>query len=567
MGSSFSFLILAATQTGALILNARYNGITSNINFLLAFSILVTTFNHLKFKRDISSIFRLANLNELADWPKTLREHLIGVASTKKDIEGIVSTINEIGQEKYSEAINQINDSSIRAALHLANTNIIALRQKERNANWVTIGIAAITELKQHGNNIQEFSFRATSAIVKYLGANQAAFFINRKENEGEWLDLIASYAYNKKRFIKKQIQPGEGLVGQVYYEKEICYLTKVPADYIKITSGLGEALPGCVCIIPLLSDGELQGAIEIASFHLFEDYHFDYLRKIADSIGYTLGTMASNQRTEVLLNESQKMAAEVKSQEEELRQNMEELTATQEQMKRKEKELDAVMSSLSTVELALDGTVLNANPVFLGVTGYSLADIQTKLYKNLIPQHDNDPIQYEIMWDSIISGKSFSGEFRIINNERKEMWMAGNFTPLIGENGRPYKVMVISLFTTQDKEKLYELQETITAIKECFPIAEINQDFSFKSANDLFLKEVGVKRLELKKLKAHQIMNGSFTQLEQFIKNPDRPIMHSELTLQHTNGGFKKFESSLIVVGNAEGRKKKGLLILRNEL
>jgi len=225
-------------------------------------------------------------------------------------------------------------------------------------------------------------------------------------------------------------------------------------------------------------------------------------------------------------------------------------------------------MSSLSTVELDLDGQVIHANEIFLGITGYGLNDVQGKLYKSLIPQHGNDPVQYEMMWNSILSGRSFSGEFRIVNKAGKEMWMAGNFTPILGEGGQPYKVMVISLFTTQDKEKLFELQEMVNAIKNCFPLAEITQDMAFKSANDLFLSELGIRRIELKKFSLRNVLtDDSYSQAEKYIQGVTDKPGHVVLNIQDKSGAIKKFNSILINLNTGNELKKRGLLILRNTL
>ena len=127
-------------------------------------------------------------------------------------------------------------------------------------------------------------------------------------------------------------------MIGQAYYERDAIYITEVPNDYLKVTSGLGEALPRCICVVPLLSEGSIYGAIEIASFEKLSTHEIRYLRQAGESVGYNLHAIAGNARTERLLKESQEMAQEVKSQEEELRQNMEELTATQETMAREQK-------------------------------------------------------------------------------------------------------------------------------------------------------------------------------------------------------------------------------------
>jgi methyl-accepting chemotaxis protein len=497
-----------------------------------------------------------------------LAEHVMRARQLSAEIRRVIAGIDGIGQESFTSVLSEMKDDEMREPLLQAHRKIQELREKEKQNTWITLGVAAMVELKHKENDLSEYAAQVISTVVKYLSANQGGFFLLKTESDLTRFELVASYAYGKKKFLEKFIQLGEGLIGQVYFEKEIIYLTEVPRDYVKITSGLGEALPRCVCVVPLLSEGKVLGALEIASFHELRSEQLEYLKQIGEVVGYNLNAIEGHKKTEQLLRESQSMAQEVKSQEEELRQNMEELTATQEQMRRKEKELDAVMASLSTVELDLAGNVTQANPVFLGITGYSSSDIVGKLYKSLIPQHGNDPIQYEMMWSSILSGRSFSGEFRIVNKAQKEMWMAGNFTPILNDAGEPYKVMVISLFTTQDKEKLFELQEMVTALKNCFPMAEINPDLTFKSANDLFLAELGIRRIELKKAKLQTIFaNGSLVKLQQMLGEQQMEPNSVTLSVADKQGAIKDFSTMFIRIGSANERRKKGLLILRNQL
>ena len=89
--------------------------------------------------------------------------------------------------------------------------------------------------------------------MVKYTNSNQGGVFIvndNDKDNIG--LEMSSCYAYDRQKFINRQIEVGEGLVGRCYQEQERIFLTDIPEDYIKISSGLGEATPTCLLVIPL---------------------------------------------------------------------------------------------------------------------------------------------------------------------------------------------------------------------------------------------------------------------------------------------------------------------------
>lgn len=483
------------------------------------------------------------------------------VKHREAEVDTAIGAVKEIGQDAFPGLISHLKNDHIKNSLLVTHEKISALRKNERENNWITQGIASVTGVKHQGNDIADYALQIISGTVKYLHANQGGFFIVKQDEGDTYFELLASYAYDKK---KKKISLGEGLIGQVYYEKRVILVTKVPDDYVKITSGLGGSLPCCICIVPLVSDGKVYGAVEIASFQKLQPFEIEYLEKVGENVGYNLKSIDGHLRTEQLLADSQQMAQEVKSQEEELRQNMEELAATQEQMQRKQAEMDAVLASLSALELDAAGIILSANPVFLGITGYENSDLNNKPYLNLISRQGNDRLQYEMMWKSLMSGKTFSGEFRILNSDGKELWMVGNFTPLLGQNGKPYKVMVISLFTTQDKEKLLELQEMMSALKNCFAIAEINPDLTFKSANELFLSELGIKRVELKKLKLKDTFhNGSFHEVENYFKSNSNYANNLDISLQCKNGEVRPFSVTLTKISSND-QLKKGIMILR---
>ena len=224
-----------------------------------------------------------------------------------------------------------------------------ASREEERRRNWATSGLTKFAEiLRSNNDNLETLSYNIISNMVKYLDANQGGVFVlNEAENKEDWaLELKACYAYDRKKFINKQIHPGEGLVGTCFLEGEPIYMTDVPDDYVTITSGLGDANPTAILICPLKVNDRIFGVIELASFHEMEPYQLDFVQKVGESIASSISTVRVNIRTERLLAQTRLQTEEKSNTEEELRQNMEEMRATQEELGRREAELQTIMEN-----------------------------------------------------------------------------------------------------------------------------------------------------------------------------------------------------------------------------
>jgi GAF domain-containing protein len=212
--------------------------------------------------------------------------------------------------------------------------------EADKQRNWTAEGLAQIGSILRSFQSSADLYQNIIQFTVRYLKANQGGLFLLKESEAGDrMLSLEACYAYEKRKFIDKSISPGEGLIGQCILEKETLYLTDIPSTYIRITSGLGDALPSSLLIIPLKINEEVYGALEIASFSKFSPHEISFAEKLAESIASSVSTVRNNEKTKLLVEQLQQQTEEMKAQEEEMRQNMEELAATQEEMLRKEKE------------------------------------------------------------------------------------------------------------------------------------------------------------------------------------------------------------------------------------
>src|SRR5512144_2210612 len=164
------------------------------------------------------------------------------------------------------------------------------------------------------------------SELAPVVTAQQGVFYTMDSAREEPTLKLLASYAYKERKNIDNRFKLGEGLVGQCALEKEKILLVNAPRDYIAITSGLGEALPVNIIVMPVLFEGQVKAVLELASFERFTPTHQASLDQLTESIGIVLNTIEANTRTEDLLKQSQSLARELQSQQEELQQTNAEL-------------------------------------------------------------------------------------------------------------------------------------------------------------------------------------------------------------------------------------------------
>lgn len=227
------------------------------------------------------------------------------------------------------------NEESLRKTL----SELEEARKKDDQRNWVAKGVAELSVVLQSENSGRVFDVWL-SALVKFMKVNQGGLFIaEEKEDKSLELKQVASYAYERKKYLQRVIKPGEGLLGQVFIERHKMHLKKIPNDYVHITSGLGDATPRVLVVMPIMNAGGIEGVLELASFHEMEDYHFELLETLSESLATFISNSKINERTRRLLQQAQTMSEELRSNEEEMRQNLEELTATQEAVARKERD------------------------------------------------------------------------------------------------------------------------------------------------------------------------------------------------------------------------------------
>src|SRR5207302_1224252 len=222
--------------------------------------------------------------------------------------------------------------------------NLRETTERNQEQDWLKTNLAKFSRMMQGQKDLESVSRLIMSELTPLVSAHHGAFFMSDAETAAPSLRLIASYAYRARKHVANRFSIGEGLVGQAALEKQPILLQNVPDDYIQITSGLGEAPPRNIIVLPILFEGNVKAVIELASFLPFSGIHQTFLDQLAESIGVVLNMIQANMRTEELLEQSQKLTQELQSQSKELQQQQEEL-------KRSNTELEAQARTLRQSE------------------------------------------------------------------------------------------------------------------------------------------------------------------------------------------------------------------------
>ena len=200
--------------------------------------------------------------------------------------------------------------------------NLRETTQKNNEQDWLKTNLAKFTRMLQGQRDLMEVTKLILSELAPVVSAQHGVFYMTEHgDSAPPVLKLSSTYAYRERRGLRTEFRLGEGLVGQCAYEKDRILITDVPSDYVKISSGLGEAPPLNIVVLPVLFEGEVKAVIELASFNQFTDIHLNLLDQLTETIAIVLNTIAANMRTEDLLKRSQSLAEELQDQQVELRE------------------------------------------------------------------------------------------------------------------------------------------------------------------------------------------------------------------------------------------------------
>ncbi|PKH02646.1 two-component system sensor histidine kinase/response regulator [Psychromonas sp. MB-3u-54] len=215
-------------------------------------------------------------------------------------------------------------------------------RSKLEGQDWVKTSYANIIGKLQGLKDLRAFAEVVMNELVPVLDAQLGLFYSKElaDDNHKPVLKLLASYAHKKRKNVANQFLFGEGLVGQSALEQKTIFLSQVPDDYIRISSGVGEANPKNIIVFPLLFEEQLLAVIEIASVKEFSLLHQELIEQFRQNLGVVFNNILSLIRAEQLLQQSKIQAETLQTQQEALQFSNESLQAQTERLKTSEEEL-----------------------------------------------------------------------------------------------------------------------------------------------------------------------------------------------------------------------------------
>ena len=256
------------------------------------------------------------NVNQLAANLTTQVRAIADVATavTKGDLTRSI-------QVDASGEVAALKDNINEMIRNLKDTTI-----QNEEQDWLKTNLAKFTRMLQGQKDMLAVGKLILSELAPVVSAQHGVFYIMESPKEEPhdgpneaYLKLLASYAFRNRKNVGNRFALGEGLVGQAALERERILITSAPEDYVQIASGLGQAKPTNIIVLPVLFEGQVKAVMELSSFEKFSPIHQAFLDQLVESIGIVLNTIEANTRTEDLLKQSQSLAKELQSRQEEL--------------------------------------------------------------------------------------------------------------------------------------------------------------------------------------------------------------------------------------------------------
>ncbi len=412
------------------------------IVILISNSVLVPIVTLTKHINDLGE-GKLAKIQELAKWGDEIDAMRESLRKVNMGIKTTSDFAYKIGKGELDSEFSPLSDEDLLGhSLLTMRENLIINSNIDKDRNEIIAFKIEIGNILRVQNNLEQIGDELLRFITKKINSLQGAFYvINSETLENPTIKLTSLLAFDKKKKINKVFKLGEGLVGQSVIEQETIHLTEIPKNYFSLSSGLiNDQKPTSILIIPLIFNEKVFGVLEFASIYKYSDFEIELVSNITKIIAQTIYSFQVNERTEILLEEAQKMGEELAEQTVVLQQNAEEMLATQEELYRtniqlidqieevnnSQKRTSVLLENASEVICIVDhsGTVTYVSPSVKNILGYDVEEIiGSKEIDRIVVENKE---AYNKMFSSLLSlPNSFETTvYRYIQKNGEVIWL-----------------------------------------------------------------------------------------------------------------------------------------------
>src|SRR5215475_5380836 len=302
--------------------------INTMVDQLSAFAAEVT-----RVAREVGSEGRLGGQAEVegvsGTW-KRLTENVNELAGNlTRQVRAIAEVTSAVATGDLTRSITVEAQGEVADLKDNINAMVHSLRETTKaneEQDWLQTNLARIAGQMQGHRDLTVVADLIMNELIPLVGGQHGTFFLAETADGEARLRLIAGYGLRGDIESHSQFRLGQSLIGQVAKTRKPIVMTDIPADYVKISSGLGEAVPVNVMILPIVFEDQVLGVIEAGSFSRFTRVHQDFLEQLVETIGVSVNSIIANSRTDALLAESQRLAGELQARTGELQARQEEL-------------------------------------------------------------------------------------------------------------------------------------------------------------------------------------------------------------------------------------------------
>src|ERR1700735_3269447 len=298
--------------------------------------------------REVGSEGRLGGQAEVegvsGTW-KRLTENVNELAGNlTRQVRAIAEVTSAVAAGDLTRSISVEAQGEVAELKDNINAMVRSLRETTKayqDQDWLQSSLARIAAKMQGHRDLTMVAELIMNDLIPLVGAQHGTFFLAEVNGRDTRLRLIPGYGLLAASEAPNQFRLGQSLIGQVAQTRKPIMVTELPEGYVKISSGLGEASPANLAVLPILFEDQVLGVIELASFTTFTPVQTDFLEQFTETLGVNVNTIVANARTDALLKESQRLTGELQAQQDELQRSHADLEDKAEELARQNSDIE----------------------------------------------------------------------------------------------------------------------------------------------------------------------------------------------------------------------------------